>query len=386
MLLRGLSKRGLRARYTWTSAATITKRHLVDIPDPFGLNKVVLSGLEAGSEVGRQVVNSALAQTGSTKKFKVIDAASSQGKKDAIKDEKKQGSPSDSVFWKPYSPESPFAMGREAFLAKHLGMAVDSKSLLPDSDVEEYVDFLISEAVLSNVSLPPGVGRQMYISVVRIVQRVIINGLGLLEGEVLGKKLKLLKQASDISKFRSSGASEMDPRVIKLLAKRTVGDHTSTSSAYLVEMGIPITLVERLYEDVIALSVRLVLDVSLTFQIRCLGHRVTCQITPDDMLHNAPGWEVALDEGPFGLFDDEEKRRWAQLFVDDLLKDKSIKIQEVPEAVQREMYARVTLLLLNLSETALNHFRLHVAGMAFRPALLEVYESSVSFEPDYPSF
>lgn len=178
----------------------------------------------------------------------------------------------------------------------------------------------------------------------------------------------------------------MDPRVIKLLAKRTVGDHSSTSSAYLVEMGIPITLVERLYEDVIALSVRLVLDVSLTFQIRCLGHRVTCQITPDDMLHNAPGWEVALDEGPFGLFDDEEKRRWAQLFVDDLLKDDSIKIQEVPEAVQREMYARVTLLLLNLSETALNHFRLHVAGMAFRPALLEVYESSVSFEPDYPSF
>jgi len=116
------------------------------------------------------------------------------------------------------------------------------------------------------------------------------------------------------------------------------------------------------------------------FQIRCLGHTLTCEITPDDMLHLAPGWDVALEKGAFGIFDDAEKRRWAKFFVRDLLRDESIRLQELPESIQAHIYNRVALVMLNLAETGLNHFRIHVGGMAFRPALLEMFESSLTFQ------
>merc|ERR1719204_2779733 len=142
---------------------------------------------------------------------------------------------------------------------------------------------------------------------------------------------------------------------MRLLAKRTCEDHAVDGkriAPWLSELGLPISLVERLYEDIIALSVRLVLDVSLTFKVRVLGHSLTCQITPDDMLHTASGWDVSLEQGAFGMFDEGEKRLWVKAFVEDLLKDEAIKIQELPTSVQMEMYSRVAMALLNLAETA----------------------------------
>eukprot|EP00440_Ansanella_granifera_P006389 gb/GFBE01006929.1/.p1 GENE.gb/GFBE01006929.1/~~gb/GFBE01006929.1/.p1 ORF type:complete len:370 (+),score=79.05 gb/GFBE01006929.1/:1-1110(+) len=327
----------------------------------------VARALELGAEQGRQAVNVALAAAGSQVKFKVAGNGVPNGDTRCWNSQEQMER--NSLFWNPLKDDSPFRMGREAFIAKHLARETDCKSLVPDQDVETYVDILLKEAILSNVSLPPAVGRQLYIRVVRIVQRTIINALGLVEGELLGKELRLLKQPSEMANLRCDPSAALDSRVVRLLAKRTVEDHKDTSG-YLVELGIPVKLAERLYEDIIALCFRLVMDVSLTFQIRCLGHKLTCQISADDMLHEAPGWNVALAEGAFGLFDDAQKRRWAKCFVADLMQDNSIRLQELPNSVQTQVYSRVALVLLNLSETALNHFRIHVAGMSFRPALL----------------
>mmetsp|Transcript_23568 Transcript_23568/g.74228 ORF Transcript_23568/g.74228 Transcript_23568/m.74228 type:complete len:356 (-) Transcript_23568:37-1104(-) len=338
---------------------------------PEQLLEAVRDSIEAGAEQGRQLVNAALAATGSSSRFRGVKpgrAAPAAGEEGGVGERP-------SIFWDPYREGSPFSMDREAFIAKHLARATSTADLVPDEDVERYVDCLLSEAVLSNVSLPPGVGRTLYIRVVRIVQRTIINVLSLAEGELLGKELRLLKQPSRRCRFNNScSSSAPDAQVMKLLAKRAIGDHIIDGklvSPYLQELGIPMGLVERLYEDIITLAVRLVFDVSLTFQIRCLGHNVTCQITPDEMLHKAPGWDVALEKGVFGIFDDAEKRRWASLFVDDLLKDASVQMPELPDSVQRSIYSRVALVMLNLAETAMNHLRIHVAGMAFRPCLLE---------------
>lgn len=339
---------------------------------PPNLEELVTRPLETAAEQGRQAVNAALALSGSAVKFRGPGAAAVRTDSRTAAAEKPVQRTS--LFWDPYKLDSPFRMGREAYIAKHLARPVDSRSLLPDRDVESYVDLLLSKDVLSNVSLPPGMGRQLYIRVVRIVQRVILNGISLVEGEVLGKQMRILKDASCVSQFRHSGQAEVDPSVMRLLAKRICEDHVIDGkfvSPYLHELGLPTALVERLYEDMIALSVRLVLDVSLTFKVRCLGHSLTCQITPDDLLETAPGWQVALEQGAFGLFDDGEKRRWAQMFVEDLLKDEAVKIQELPETVQQQLYKRVALMMLNLGETAMNHFRIHLAGMAFRPVLLD---------------
>jgi len=134
-------------------------------------------------------------------------------------------------------------MGREAFIAKHLAQAFDSASLVPDQDVEEYVDLLLSNAVLSNVALPPGVGRRLYIRVVRIVQRVILNTVSLCEGELLGKQLRILRQSSEANWFNRNSVSNLDARVLRKLAKRTVDDHKA-NSPYLHELGIPLPMVE----------------------------------------------------------------------------------------------------------------------------------------------
>eukprot|EP00928_Gymnodinium_smaydae_P042927 TRINITY_DN28861_c0_g1_i1.p1 TRINITY_DN28861_c0_g1~~TRINITY_DN28861_c0_g1_i1.p1 ORF type:complete len:367 (+),score=45.19 TRINITY_DN28861_c0_g1_i1:59-1159(+) len=338
---------------------------------PWPAQDLISGIIEHNAEFGRQAVNAALAVAGSSRKYTVSDDAngSAVAAKEPHPHEQRQ---TKSLFWSPYAPGSPFRIGREKYIAQHLAKSADSKSLIPDKDVEIYVDFLLSKAILSNVSLPFGAGRQLYIRVVRIVQRVILNTVSLVEGEVLGKELCLLKMPSEVSFFRRSEAQEVDHRIVRLLVRRTLDDHMLDGvdvAPYFSELGLPRSLVENLYEDILKLTLRLVMDVTFTFQIRCLGHSLTCTLTPDDMLHTAPGWDVALEEGAFGIFDDKEKRRWVQLFVDDLLCDEAIRMRELPEAVQRQMYTRVSLVLLSLCETAMNHFRLHVAGMAFRPAL-----------------
>lgn len=349
---------------------------------PADLLKALNSPLEVAAEQGRQAVNGALAVGGSSVKFPSMSELASRPKDAGAERSKARSTeaigPSgrvDSLFWDPHSKDSPFVIGREIFIAKHLAQGVDSRTLIPDEDVEAYVDELMSQDVLSNMSLPPGVGRQLFIRMVRIVQRVIINAVSLAEGELLGKQLKLLAQPSDGSVFKHSKSAKMDPRVMALIARRVCEDHVIDGeevSPYLRELGLPWPMVRRLYEDIITLSLTLVFDVSLTFQVRCLGHALTCEITPDKMLHLAPGWDVALEDGAFGVFNDAEKRQWASVFVDDLMKDETILMRAylLPESVQRQMFTRVAMVMLNLSETALNHFRIHVAGMAFRPALL----------------
>jgi len=359
------TSQSLRPHVVETVCAAYSPKRAVFIPPDAVFAKV----LEASAEQGRQAVNLALAAAGSPIKFKNVNSKDGQDLEPSefvVKEERQLNS----LFWNPRCAGSPFQMGREAFLAKHLSQSADCKALVPDDDVERYVDTLLEEAVLNNVSLPPPIGRQLYIRVVRIVQRTVINALDLVEGSYLGKELKLLKQKSDFADLRCNHSSDFNSKVIPLLAKRTIDDHKE-SHPYLMELGIPSTLVEKLYEDIIALSFRLVLDLSCTFQIRCLGHKMTCQISADEMVHKAPGWSVALAEGAFGLFDDTEKRQWAKVFVTDLMQDGSIRMNELPIAVQEQVYQRVALVLLNLAETALNHFRIHVSGMSFRPALLD---------------
>jgi hypothetical protein len=263
-------------------------------------------------------------------------------------------------------------MGREAFIAKHYSAAPRSEDLVPDSDVEDYVDSLLSENQISNVALPSAVGRKVYIRVVRMVLRVILDTLSKIDGhEIMGRQFVLLKKSSDILKFRPIvGATPLDKRMVQRLAARVVADHRGDTPFFL-ELGMPDALVRRLYEDLVALVLRVVFDISFTFKIRFFGHSLTCTIKPDDMLHQAPGWDLSLDSGTFGRFPIDEVRIWARSFVQDMLsKDEATRMDELPLTVQEGIHTRAVLVLCNVTETALNHSRLHIAGMAFHPAVL----------------
>jgi len=371
--------------------------------EPLDVLRLLAAPLEHLAELGAGVVNTALAVSGSPKAFREAPkrppatakakacaaaghapaAAEGQRAAEASAAPSATGSSSsssssdssrvnkaESFFWKPYAPDSPFVLGREEFIQRLLSKQHrDSRHLVPDEDVESYVDCLLNEGYLQNVALPATTGRPLYIRVVRIVLRVLLNACNLVEGrQELGKTFVILKQSSKRSKL-GVGQQDLDPKFIERLAKRVVDDHKETSP-YLKEMGIPMPVVRLLYQDIIALSYRLVLDVCFSLEFRILGHSVTLQVTPDAAICDAPGWDVDLASGVFGTFEAEEKRRYAEEFVNELMLDEAVLIKELPVTLQREVYMRAVLVQLNLAETALNHFRVHVAGMSFRPALM----------------
>lgn len=337
-----------------------------DVPISSEQKVQIAKGLEAAAEQGAQFVNAALAAAGSPARF------GGGGADGATTGRPPEGA---TLFWSPDAPDSPFKVGRDTFIARCMTQATDACSLVPEADVEQYVDFLLASALISNNSLPQAMGRQFYMRVVRITQRAIIALISGLEGEVLGKQMRLLWQPSPLNAFRHSNAP-LDPHLVKCLTQRCLGDTLSSPESlppYLEELGLDSQpeKVEELYEDIVALSVRIMMDVGLTKQIRILGHEITVNVKPDDLLHTAPGWEVSLEEGVFGLFGEAEKERVAKEFVELAMQDPAIQMKGISVDAQKEMYASVVKVLLNLAEVALNHFRIHVAGMAFRPCLVD---------------
>jgi len=351
------------------TARCATMRHMASKPNVPDLGRLFSKPLEMATAQGLEVVNTALSIAGSQVKYRSSpDPEEKKRVPYAVRNETKSRK-EESRFWNPYAEDSPFTLGREAFLAKWLSKGRESVELVPDEDVENYVDAMLEAEVLRNLTLPFGSGRVVYIRIVRILLRTILSACQAVDGtEAIGKTLVFLKTPSSKRLARRRG-SPLDLEFIKLLADRAVKDHQLTSP-YLLEFGIPLPLVRRLYEDIIALSVQLTLDVCFTFEIRCLGHTLKCEILADEHLHTAPGWEVGLESGVFGRFEDKAKRTMARSFVADLLLDEAVVVPGMPRALQEEVYTRAVLVLLNLTETALNHFRIHVAGMSFRPALL----------------
>lgn len=272
----------------------------------------------------------------------------------------------DSIFWEPRQPGAPFAGNRNAFILENLKRSRQSNAVVPNQQIERYVDILMTDEILSGIPLPgQQVGRLFYEKLVRILLRVIHTSCVMLDGtEIFGRTLALLQQKSKRSTLHNSKHLPLNQQVIRRLANRVLVDHEKEES-----LNLPGHLMLRLYENIVALVFRLVLDVLLTVEVRCLGHSLKLNITADDMIETAPGWDIALEEGAFGVFDDASKRQWASSFVEDLLKDPSISL-DLPVVMQKPLLQRVTLLLLNLVETAANHTRIHVAGVSLRPALL----------------
>jgi hypothetical protein len=331
--------------------------------DPRGLASTVLN-------VANTVLNSLEKPTRRDAALNNVATSTAEPSKRAnvaqVSDSSANRRPCKSYFWEPHHPESPFSLGREEFLRRRL--AADSSSIVRDDDVEAYVDSFLSRAQLrASKALPASLQKTIYVSVVRCVLHVILQMCdNVEEATILGKQLLLVKEGSENSRLRGS-SSRLDPRVVHILAERVLADHKGMSLS--LSLGVPEAAVLALYEDIIALTTRLALDVMLSADLRCLGHSVRVSITMDDMLHTAPGWKVAIDEGAFGHFDDTEKRKWAAAFAEELLSDPKVRIAELPVRLQREMITHVAVILVHLAETAFNHCRFHVAGVALRPAL-----------------
>ena len=127
--------------------------------------------------------------------------------------------------------------------------------------------------------------------------------------EIFGERVALITQRSEVARFKGGSAWHIDERVIERLVDRVMADQKDRPGLF---KQMPHSVTQLLYKDVISLTLRLLFDIALTFELRCLGHSLTVRIKPDEMLHEAPGWDVALEEGIFGRFDDGERKRWIQ--------------------------------------------------------------------------
>lgn len=126
-----------------------------------------------------------------------------------------------------------------------------------------------------------------------------------------------------------------------------------------------------MYQNVITLMFRVAFDMIDSMQLRVLGHTVTIHVEADEFLTTAPGWEVPLESGVFGCFDAKEKLKFVSDFVDDILLDDSINLVAVPDVIEKQIYMAAVMIALDLVETACNHMRLHLAGVSWRPALVD---------------
>lgn len=281
--------------------------------------------------------------------------------------------PSDSSFWNPYAKNSPF-MNKQKYLEQFerlrdsVGQPTRYSALevVTEEEIEAYVDALSEDGSLksfqglASVLVP----KTLYSNVVKVALRVLQVTLGGLDGQVvLGRELYLLRRRSIRAQWRVSKKYTVDQEIVKRLVRRVMADHGTGPDILGAEVQ------QQMYHNVVTLIFRLVFDLMDSCQLRVLGHTVTINIDVDANLAQAPGWDISLDSGIFGRFDSTEKREFASYFVDELLKDTSINIKALPDIIERQLYINVVMLLFEMSETAGNHLRLHLAGISFRPAL-----------------
>lgn len=280
----------------------------------------------------------------------------------------------DSFFWNPYAEGSPFT-DRKKYIdqfkkqideSSQSSYTYKSTDLVSEEEIRSYVDALTEDGSVSQISgfsafLVP---KTLYANVVKVSLHVFQVAFGALDGRVvLGRRLHLLKDRSWRSQWRVSSRYQVDSEIVTKLVTRIMKDHP-------LEPDIMAREVQRqMYENIVTLVFRLAFDLLDSCQLRVLGHGVTINIEVDENIAKAPGWEIDLDSGIFGRFDLEHKKEFVAQFVDDLLTDDSINIMAMPDVLERQLYIRVVLLLFDLGETACNHLRLHMAGIAIRPAL-----------------
>jgi len=280
----------------------------------------------------------------------------------------------DSFFWNPYAEGSPFRdrkkyieqFKRERESHDECAWTYRATDLVSEEDIRLYVDALAEDGSMKHISGLSAllVPKTVYANVVKVSLHVFQVAFGMLDGKpVLGRRLHLLKEHSWRAQWRVSKKYRVQPEIVAKLVKRIMADHPEEPDIMSREVQ------RQMYENIVGLVFRLVFDLIDSYQLRVLGHAVTLNIEVDDDIASAPGWEIDLDSGIFGRFDCEHKQKFAKDFVDDLLMDESINIAALPDVLERQLYTRVVMLLFDLLETACNHMRMHMAGIAIRPAL-----------------
>jgi len=280
----------------------------------------------------------------------------------------------DSFFWNPYAEGSPFR-DRKKYIAQfkreresHAENAwrYRATDLVSEEDIRLYVEALAEDGCMKQISGLSSllVPKTVYANVVKVALHVFQVAFGTLDGKsVLGRRLHLLKDRSHRAHWRVSKKYRVQPEIVAKLVKRIMADHAEEPDIMSQEVQ------RQMYENIVSLVFRLVFDLIDSYQLRVLGHAVTLNIEVDDDIAAAPGWEIDLDSGIFGRFDLEHKQEFAKAFVEDLLMDESINIAALPDVLERQLYMRVVMLQFDLLETACNHMRMHMAGIAIRPAM-----------------
>lgn len=253
----------------------------------------------------------------------------------------------------------------ERFKKYRIDDDVSATDLVSEADIRRYVDALTEDGAVQHISGISAflVPKKLYSNVVKVSLHVFQVAFSSLDGQpVLGRRLHLMKDQSFRSQWRVS-RYKVDSEIVSKLVSRIMADHP-------LEPDIMAHEVQRqMYENIVTLVFRLAFDLIDSCQLRVMGHTVSLNIEVDDDVAAAPGWDINLDSGIFGRFDLQLKREFVETFVDDLLTNESINIVAMPDVLERQLYIRVVLLLFDLLETAGNHLRLHMAGIAIRPAL-----------------
>lgn len=277
-----------------------------------------------------------------------------------------------SFFWNPYAEGSPFR-DRAQYLAQFqrlkgsdsLHSRHNALQVMSEEDIESYVEALATDGSVQRIQFVTAFmpSKTLYSNVVKIVLHVIQVAFGGMDGSViLGREVYLLRGRSARIGLQVAEQYPVDEEIVKKLVNRILSDHEMPDM-------MSAEVQRQMYHNIVTLVFRLWFDLTASFQVRILGHTLTIKIEADEGLAKAPGWEVDLDSGIFGRFEDGEKREFVEKFVDDLLEDDAINMAAMPDVLEKQLYMRIVWLLFDLLETACNHTDVHIAGLSYRAAL-----------------
>lgn len=276
------------------------------------------------------------------------------------------------TFWNPYAEGSPFR-DRARYLAQFERLSDkgcphsrhQSLQVMSEEDIEAYVDALAADGSMQRIQFVTSFipAKSLYGNVVKIMLHCIQVCFGAVDGQViLGRELYLLRKRSVRRGLTVADRYTVDEEVITKMVNRILLDHDPPDM-------MSAEVQRQMYHNIVTLVFRLWFDLTASFQMRILGHTVRISIEADEGLSKAPGWEVSLDDGIFGCFDDAQKRKFCEQFVDDLLEDDAINIKAMPDVLERQLYLRVVWLLFDLLESVGNHMELHIGGLSYRAGL-----------------
>jgi len=229
------------------------------------------------------------------------------------------------------------------------------KTVVANEDVQEYVDAILSapDSLVNHPWVPDVLERQVYMLVVKLVLQMIHFACGVLdERRLFGQTLHMVQSRSEFP-LQSAEASLTQEVVDRLVDQISIPKDT-----------VPIISdrVDRvMYENVVRFALRLMIDMVSSMRVSCFGMHVRFSVAADPENAAQTHRRSALDSAAFEAA--------CQPLIDELLKDDQINFAYVPDALEKQLYGNILLIVANLMAGIVDSADIDIFGIHVSPDL-----------------